>query len=82
MRPFFRIVGPIREKTIIAAGQGVRIRRRLERIYGRGRWRKMKGIAVVEFPDGTQAEVELHWYEAHGIGQREFKIKRVLRWLE
>ena len=64
----FRIIGEIREIETIAAGQSVRIRRRLERIYGRGRWRKMKGVAVVELADGTMCEAEIHWYEAHGIG--------------
>jgi hypothetical protein len=57
----------------------VYIRRYLERTYGRGRWRKMKGIATVELPDGRICEAEIHWYEAHGIGRKDFKIKRVLR---
>ncbi len=77
----FRIIGEIREIETIAAGQSVRIRRRLERIYGKGRWRKMKGVAVVELADGTMCEAEIHWYEAHGIGKKEFKIKRVIRWM-
>ncbi len=75
----FRIVGPVRDVEAIASGRGVRIRRRLERLYGRGRWRKMKGVAVVELPDGTLCEAEIHWYEAHGIGRRGFKIKRIIR---
>ncbi len=77
----FRIIGEIREIETIAAGQSVRIRRRLERIYGKGRWRKMKGVAAVELADGTMCEAEIHWYEAHGIGKKEFKIKRVIRWM-
>ena len=63
---------------MIASGRGVRLRRELERKYGRGRWRKMKGIALVELPDGTIHKAEIHWYEAHGVGRKEFKIKRLL----
>jgi hypothetical protein len=51
----------------------------LERLYGRGRWRKKKGIATVELADGTIGEAEIHWYEAHGIGRKDFKIKRVMQ---
>jgi hypothetical protein len=52
---------------------------RLRRIYGKGRWRKRKGFAKIEFENGTQKKVELHWYEATGIGRKEFKIKRFLK---
>ena len=38
----------------------------------------MKGTATVRLPDGAFQAVELHWYEAHGIGKRELKIKRYL----
>jgi hypothetical protein len=44
-------------------------------VYGRGRWRKRKGVASVWLLDGTMHRAELHWYEAHGIGRREMKIK-------
>lgn len=44
--------------------------------YGPGRWRKRKGIARVRFSDGSVRVAEVHWYEAHGIGRRQFKIKR------
>lgn len=60
-------------------GQEVHIRRHLERLYDRGRWRKKKGIATVELADGTIGEAEIHWYEAHGIGRKDFKIKRVMQ---
>jgi len=43
-----------------------------------GRWRKMKGTATVRLAKGALRVVELHWYEAHGIGQRDVKIKRYL----
>jgi hypothetical protein len=79
MSPGFKILGEIRDIEVIASGRGVYIRRYLERTYGRGRWRKMKGIATVELPDGRICEAEIHWYEAHGIGRKDFKIKRVLR---
>ena len=56
-------------------GRNVRERVRLRRRYGRGRWRKLKGIARVRLIDGTVHTAEVHWYEAHGIGRRELKIK-------
>jgi len=79
MNPRFKILSEIRDIETIASGRGVYIRRYLERIYGRGRWRKMKGIATVELADGTICEAEIHWYEAHGIGRKEFKIKRIIK---
>ena len=75
----FEILGEIRDIETIAAGQGVYIRRFLERIYGKGRWRKLKGRATVQFGDGTICEAEIHWFEAHGVGRKDFKIKRVIR---
>ncbi|MGA7557463.1 MAG: hypothetical protein WBW12_00970 [Terriglobales bacterium] len=62
----------------IASGTGIRERRRLRKIYGGKRWRKLKGIAAVELADGTMCHAEGHWYEAHGAGAKEFKIKRIL----
>ena len=75
----FEILGEIRDIETIATGRGVHIRRHLERTYGRGRWRKMKGIATVQLADGTICEAEIHWFEAHGIGRKDFKIKSVIR---
>lgn len=75
----FEILGEIRNIETIATGRGVYIRRYLERSYGKGRWRKRKGRATVQLPDGTACEAEIHWFEAHGIGQKDFKIKRILR---
>ena len=75
---WFKIVGEIDEIEAIASGRSVRERARLRRFYGGSRWRKKKGIATVELPDGSTVRAELHWYEAHGIGRREFKIKRIL----
>ncbi len=79
MNQRFKILGKIRDIETIASGRGVYIRRHLERTYGRGRWRKMKGVATVELADGTICEAEIHWYEAHSIGRKDFKIKRVIR---
>jgi len=75
---YFRILGGITDVETIATGSGIRELARLRRRYGRGRWRKRKGAAEVELPGGLRRLAELHWYEAAGIGQHEFKIKRYL----
>jgi hypothetical protein len=74
----FKIVGRIRDVEVIATGTAIRERKRLWKIYGKGRWRKLKGMADIELVDGTTCEAEIHWYEAHGIGAKEHKIKRIL----
>lgn len=51
---------------------------RLQKVYGKGRWRKRKGTVSVKLPDGSKRLAELHWYEATGLGKKEFKIKRYL----
>ena len=61
-----------------ATGSSIREIARLRRIYGRGRWRKRKGFARVQLSDGSIHLAELHWYEAAGIGRKEFKIKHLL----
>ena len=63
---------------VIASGRGIRELARLKKVYGAGRWRKMKGIATVELPDGAAMRAEVHWYERHGLGRREMKVKRLL----
>ena len=75
MNPSFKLLSDVRNIETIASGRGVHIRRYLERTHGRGRWRKMKGVATVELADGTIGEAEIHWFEAHGIGRKDFKIK-------
>lgn len=75
----FEILGEIRDIETIAVGQGVYIRRYLDRAYGKGRWRKRKGRATVRLADGTVCEAEIHWFEAHGVGRKDFKIKKVFR---
>ena len=74
----FRIVGQITDVETIATGSGIRELARLRRRNGRARWRKRKGRAQIELPNGVVRLAELHWYEATGVGQREFKIKRYL----
>ena len=71
----FQVLGPIRDIETIAAGRALRQLRRLRRRYGGGQWRKRKGTATVRLSDGTVRKAEVHWYEAHGVGRREFKIK-------
>ena len=74
----FEILGEISNIETFATGAGIRKIARLRRIYGRGRWRKRKGVAQIRLPDGSIHKAELHWYEAGGIGRREFKIKYLL----
>lgn len=74
----FELVGSIANVTVIAAGPSVRVRSHLRKAYGVARWRKMKGTATIRLPNGAIRSVELHSYEAHGIGKRDLKIKRYL----
>jgi hypothetical protein len=75
---FFKIVGQIIDVEIIASDKGVRERRRLRKLYGGRRWTKLKGTAAIKLADGTMCFAEVHWYEAHGVGAKEIKIKRIL----
>ena len=75
------IIGDIERVETIARGPSVRDRQRLAELYGehrRGHWRKMKGLTDAVLPDGTVMRVEVHWYEADGIGRRDMKIKNLL----
>ena len=74
----FEIIGEILDIETIAVGSHIRDVARLRRRYGRGRWRKMKGTALVRLASGRIRLAELHWYEAHGIGKKELKRKRYL----
>ena len=74
----FEIVGEISDVETFATGSGIHEIARLQRIYGRGRWRKCKGIARVRLMDGSIHVAELHWYEAAGIGRKEIKIRHLL----
>jgi len=74
----FEILGEISGLETIAVGSGIREIARLRRIYGRGRWRERKGTARIRLGDGSICVAERHWYEAAGIGRKEFKIKHLL----
>jgi hypothetical protein len=74
----FEVVGKIEQVETVATGPSVKVRSVLRKAYGRGRWRKLKGVATVRLPNGNLRRVELHWYEAHGIGKRDLKIKKYL----
>ena len=78
MSPGFTIRGEIRVLGTIAINRSIRELAMLKRLHGPGRWRKLKGEAMVELPDGAIVSAELHWYEAHGIGRRGMKIKKLL----
>ena len=74
----FQVLGDIREVEVIATGRRIRILDRLVRQFGRGNWRKIKGLATLQLASGEIVEAEVHWYEAHGVGKRRMKIKRFL----
>jgi len=74
----FEIIGDITDIEPIAVGSAIREVARLRKQYGRGRWRKLKGIALIRLANGRLRRAELHWYEAHGIGKREIKRKRYM----
>jgi len=74
----FSVIGEITAIEPIARGLGIRDRARLNRLYGRARWRKLKGCALIRLRNGRIRRAELHWYEAHGMGRREIKRKRYL----
>lgn len=75
---YFEIIGEITNIETIAVGNAIRDIARLQKQYGQGRWRKLKGIATVRLANGRICQAEVHWYEAHGIGKKKFKIKRYL----
>ena len=72
------VISEITDIEIIAIGNSIRDLERLQKKYGRGRWRKLKGRAIVLLPDQTSSFAEIHWYEAHGIGKRDIKVKLIL----
>lgn len=74
----FEIISDIEYIEIIAVGSHIRDLAYLQKMHGRGRWRKLKGIAFVKLLNGNVRHVELHWYEAQNIGRKDIKIKRYL----
>jgi hypothetical protein len=75
---WFEVLGEVSDVETIAAGSGIREIARLRRLYGRGRWRKRKGIARVRLANGSIRLAELHWYECSVFGRKEIKIKHLL----
>jgi len=75
---FFEILSEISEIETIASGRGIRELNRLQKRYGRAKWRKMKGVCEIQLRSGLVVSAELHWYEAHGVGRKELKVKRLL----
>jgi len=75
---YFGIIGDIIEIEIIAISSAIRNLADIEKRYGSGNWRKLKGTATVRLANGKMRRAEVHWYEAHGIGRKRFKIKRFL----
>jgi hypothetical protein len=74
----FKVVSDISGVETIASGTGIPELARLRKLYGRGRWRKRKGIADIQFNNGRVVTAEIHWYEAGHVGKKEIKIKRLL----
>lgn len=75
---YFQIIGAIADIQTIAVRTSIRELSPLREQYGTGRWRKLKGVATVRLAGGRIRKVELHWYEAHGLGKKKMKIKRYL----
>ncbi len=75
----FQIIGDVLDVETIATRPSVVVTRNLQRRYGGGRWRKLKGTAIVRFGDGTIRMAEIHWFEAHGLGRTDLKSKRMIR---
>ena len=71
----FTLVSEITNIELIAVNKSIRDLLRLNRTYGKDRWRKLKDVVDVELPSGRIRLAEVHWYEAHGIGKREMKSK-------
>ena len=74
----FELIKEISQIEIIAVGNSIKEISRLRKVYGQGRWKKLKGISLVRLPDDMIYKAEVHWYEAHGIGKKEMKIKRLV----
>ena len=74
----YRLLEKPRQVETIARGQAIRELRKLRQRFGGSGWRKLKGFARVELPNGRIHEAEVHWYECHGVGRRMIKVKRLL----
>jgi hypothetical protein len=74
----FEIISEITQIQPIAVNRQIRDLARLRKMYGKGRWRKLKGVAQARLRSGRIRLAELHWYEAQGIGRKEMKRKLYL----
>jgi hypothetical protein len=74
----FELLGELTDIEVIAVNLSICERRRLRTQFGGRRWRKLKGIGRLRFPNGEVRWAELHWYEAHGVGRQKMKVKQVL----
>jgi hypothetical protein len=75
---YLDIIGEIEEIETIAVGGKIQDIMRIRKQFGPGRWRKVKGMARVRLQSGRICKAEIHWYEAHGVGRKKMKIKRIL----
>ena len=78
MHKDFELLSGITNIETIAVNLSIRERDKLKARFGGRRWRKLKGVALIRFPNDEVRRAELHWYEAHGVGRRKMKVKRVL----
>jgi hypothetical protein len=74
---WFEVIGSISSIEVVATGRKIRELSRLRKAYGSRRWRKLKGIAMIRLADGSMRLAEVHWYESHGAGRFEIKVKRL-----
>ena len=74
----FKVIGEIQEIETLAVGQGIRNLSRLKKMYRKTNWRKLKGICRVKLENGSILDAQVHWYEGHGVGKKEMKIKKYL----
>ncbi len=74
----FTLESAIENVEVIAVNRAIRDLARLNREFGRGRWRKLKETAYVKLKNGRVRHAEIHWYESHGIGRRDMKIKKYI----
>jgi len=74
----FELLSEIEDVEVIAAGGRIRDIMRVRKQFGQGRWRKLKGVATVRLATGRICRAEVHWYEAHGVGRKKMKLKRLL----
>lgn len=74
----FKVVSELVQVETFAVGTAIHELEILQPIYGKGRWRKCKGIATIKLEDSATCLAELHWYEAKGIGKKEFKHNNLL----